>query len=143
MSATTPTAPENKPLLSDELYQILEALATLILPALGTLYAALAIIWSLPAGDKVIGSIVAIDTFLGVVVKLGEKSYKTSGAKYDGAINVLDTANKTTFSLELNGDPNELKNKNEITFKVNTPPPTPAIPPTVLVPQSTPAPPSQ
>ena len=37
------------------------------LPALGTLYFALAGIWGLPYGEQLVGTITAIDTFLGVI----------------------------------------------------------------------------
>lgn len=122
-----PKAQQQDHLLSDKQYFLLNALAVIILPALGTLYFALAQIWHFPAGEQVVGSIVAVDTFLGVIVKVGEQSYDQSGAKFDGAINVADQADKTVYSLELNGDPAELKNQSEVTFKVNQPNPPPAL----------------
>jgi hypothetical protein len=41
-------------------------LAQIYLPALATLYFALASIWGLPYVEQVVGTITAIDTFLGV-----------------------------------------------------------------------------
>lgn len=143
MLMTTETVPA-KPahLLDDKQYFILNNLALVVLPAVGTLYFALAQIWGLPAGKEVLGSIVAFDTFLGVLVKVGEGSYDSSGAKYDGAINVTDTDAKTSYSLELNTDPADLKNKDEVTFKIN-PPPIPAGPTLMLTaPPAPPAPPA-
>ena len=54
--------------MNDKTYDVLKWIATYLLPALGTLYFALAQIWNLPYGEQVVGSITAIDTFLGVVL---------------------------------------------------------------------------
>lgn len=56
--------------MNDKTYDVLKWIATYLLPALGTLYFALAQIWNLPYGEQVVGSITAIDTFLGVVLGL-------------------------------------------------------------------------
>lgn len=61
-------------MLSNKAYDILKWIAQYLLPALGTLYFALASIWGLPYGEQVVGTITAIDTFLGVL--LGISSYK-------------------------------------------------------------------
>lgn len=50
--------------MNDKTYDVLKWIATYLLPALGTLYFALAQIWNLPYGEQVVGSITAIDTFL-------------------------------------------------------------------------------
>lgn len=59
--------------MSNKLYDILKWIAQLLLPALGTLYFAIASIWGLPFGDQVVGTITAVDAFLGVI--LGVSSY--------------------------------------------------------------------
>ena len=46
------------------------------LPALGTLYFALAGIWGLPYGEQLVGTITAIDTFLGVILGITPAQYK-------------------------------------------------------------------
>src|SRR5947209_1077078 len=109
-----PEAPPQDHLLSKKQYDLLNALAVLVLPAVGTLYFALAQIWGLPAGGEVVGTIVAIDTFLGGVMKLGEASYDNSGARYSGALNVANQADKTVYSLELNHAPEELVNRDHV-----------------------------
>ena len=45
------------------------------LPALGTLYFALAGIWGLPYGEQLVGTITAIDTFLGVILGISKSKY--------------------------------------------------------------------
>lgn len=62
--------------ISNRTYDILKWVAQILLPALGTLYFALATIWGLPAADKVVGTITAIDAFLGVLLGLSTAQYK-------------------------------------------------------------------
>ena len=64
--------------LSDKVYNILKYVAQIILPALATLYLALAGIWNLPFGEQVSGTIMAIDTFLGVLLGISSASYNKS-----------------------------------------------------------------
>lgn len=62
--------------LSDKTYDILKWIALLLLPAAGTLYFALAGIWGLPYGEQIVGTITAIDTFLGAILGLSANKYK-------------------------------------------------------------------
>lgn len=64
--------------MSNKVYDILKEIAQYVLPALGTLYFALAGIWGLPYGEQVVGTITAIDTFLGVVLKISSVQYNKS-----------------------------------------------------------------
>lgn len=50
-------------------------IAQLVLPAIGTLYFALAEIWNFPYAEQIVGTITAIDAFLGTVLKLSSDSY--------------------------------------------------------------------
>ena len=52
--------------MTNEMYDILKYIAQIVLPAVGTLYFALASIWGLPYAEEILGTITAIDTFLGV-----------------------------------------------------------------------------
>lgn len=61
--------------MSDKLYDILKWIAQVALPALGTLYFALAGIWGFPYGEEIVGTITAIDTFLGVILGISSKRY--------------------------------------------------------------------
>ncbi len=64
-------------MLSDKAYDILKWIALYLLPALGTLYFALAGIWHFPFGEEVVGTITALDTFLGVILGISSAKYKT------------------------------------------------------------------
>jgi Putative phage holin Dp-1 len=112
--------PKKDHLLGDSTYEVLNNLALVVFPAVATLYAALATVWGLDYAREVVGTIVAIDTFLGVLVKVGQNSYDNSEAKYDGTIGVTETDDKLTYVLNLNGDPAELKDMTEARFKVGS-----------------------
>lgn len=66
-------------ILSDKTYSLLKWVALILLPALGTLYFALASIWGLPFGEQIVGTITAIDTFLGAILGISTSNYKKSG----------------------------------------------------------------
>lgn len=62
--------------LSNKMYDFLNALVRMILPGFGTLYFALAEIWGLPYATEVVGTIVALTTFLGLVIMLARRGWK-------------------------------------------------------------------
>ena len=61
--------------MTNKVYDILKYIAQIILPALGTLYFALAGIWHFPYGEEIVGTITAVDTFLGVLLGLSAAKY--------------------------------------------------------------------
>lgn len=61
--------------ISNKTYDTLKRIAMYLLPALGTLYSALAGIWGFPCGEQVVGTITAIDTFLGVILGISTSKY--------------------------------------------------------------------
>lgn len=63
---------------SSKTYDTLKWIAQYLLPAAGTLYFALAGIWGLPYGEQVVGTITAVDTFLGVLLGISSVNYKKS-----------------------------------------------------------------
>lgn len=60
---------------SNKTYDILKYIAQIVLPALGTLYFALASIWGLPYGEQIVGTITAIDAFLGALLGISTAKY--------------------------------------------------------------------
>lgn len=62
--------------MSNKVYDLLKWIAMYLLPSLGTLYFALAGIWGLPYGEEIVGTITAIDTFLGVILGISNAQYK-------------------------------------------------------------------
>ena len=61
--------------MSNKFYDVLKWTAMIALPALGTLYFALAGIWGFPYAEQVVGTITAVDTFLGVVLGISTANY--------------------------------------------------------------------
>ena len=110
---------QNMFMLSDKTYDFVKRLVQIILPAFSALYFGLAQIWGLPAAEEVVGTIALLTTFLGVVLGISTSTYKSSGAAYDGRVLVtIPEDGPKQFMLELNGDPEELENRESITFKV-------------------------
>lgn len=68
--------------MSNKAYDIIKWIVVIVLPSLGTLYFALAGIWGLPYGEEIVGTITAIDTFLGAVMMISNAQYnKRVGCK--------------------------------------------------------------
>lgn len=109
------------PMLSNRVYNALKVLSTMLLPAASALYLSLDQIWDLPRETEVVGTVAAVNVFVGVLIGLSTKSYNNSDAKYDGAIDVYEDTNedRTVFSLNLNEDPENLKSMSSVNFKVN------------------------
>jgi hypothetical protein len=62
-------------MLSNKTYDILKWIAQIFLPAIGTLYFALANIWNFPYAEEIVGTITAVDAFLGVLLGISSKNY--------------------------------------------------------------------
>jgi hypothetical protein len=99
-------------------YDILKWFVVIVLPAIAALYFALGQIWGLPKPTEVVGSITIITTFLGTILGISTVSYNRGGGGYDGSIVVTTTEDKKTYSLELDGSPEDLDQKGEVKFKV-------------------------
>lgn len=106
--------------ISNKAYDSLKFLAQIALPAFGTLYFALAGIWGLPAADEVVGTVLAVDTFLGVILGISTNSYNNSDEKYAGAIVVGDQLEDgmQNFHMELPLDAKDVISKKELVLKV-------------------------
>lgn len=125
------TKTNNRVMLSDTSYVVGKKLVQIYLPALSSLYFALAAIWDLPGAEKVVGTIACITTFMGVSLGISSKSYDASGAALvdlgkamkknaDGALVVTtDEDGKKTVTFDLgDSDPYEIADKNFVSFKV-------------------------
>lgn len=61
--------------LSNKTYDILKWITQYVLPGIGTLYFALSTIWGLPYGEEIVGTITAVDAFLGVCLGISTSQY--------------------------------------------------------------------
>ena len=63
-------------IFSNKTYDVVKWIAQYLLPALATLYAALAGLWGLPYGEQLVGTISAVDVFLGVLLGISSSNYQ-------------------------------------------------------------------
>ena len=61
--------------MSNKVYDVLKFIALILLPALGTLYFALAKIWGFPYAAEIVGTISAVDAFLGAILGISTSQY--------------------------------------------------------------------
>ena len=61
--------------LSNKVYDVLKYIAQIALPALATLYVTVAGIWNLPYAEAISGTIMAVDFFLGALLKISSDNY--------------------------------------------------------------------
>lgn len=63
--------------LSNKAYDVLKYIAQIVLPALATLYFALGNVWggALPYVEEIVGTITAVDAFLGALLKISSNNY--------------------------------------------------------------------
>lgn len=61
--------------MTDKTYDTLKFVAQILLPALGTLYFALATIWGFPYGEQIVGTVTAVDAFLGACLGISTAQY--------------------------------------------------------------------
>ena len=61
--------------LPDNVYNVLKWICLVFLPAISTLYFALANIWGFPYVTEIVGTIAAVETFLGALIGISTISY--------------------------------------------------------------------
>lgn len=61
--------------MSNKVYDTLKFIAQILLPAIATLYFALSTIWGLPYGEEIVGTITAVDLFLGTLLGISSLNY--------------------------------------------------------------------
>lgn len=62
--------------IDNKVYDILKWVALIVLPAIATLYGALAPTWGWPFAEEIVYTITAVDTFLGTLLGISNLSYK-------------------------------------------------------------------
>jgi hypothetical protein len=109
-------------LFTGKIYDRLKFLVQIVLPALATLYFTLGVLWGLPEVEKVMATLTAIATFLGVLLGLSSSSYDKSLSKYDGMITVNNDPDQVPFDIETFGDPKKaLEEKKELRLMIKPP----------------------
>ena len=67
--------------LKNGTYDFLKWIALVVLPASATLYFALSGIWGFPYGEQIVGTITALDTFLGTLLGISSINYHKENDK--------------------------------------------------------------
>jgi hypothetical protein len=108
--------------MNNATFNFLRLQAQIILPALGTLYFALAAIWGLPFADEVVGTIVALDAFLGILLGYSRKKYNESDAAYDGHLYITEGEEPETkaLGLQVTTDPIRLDKRSVARLKIHS-----------------------
>lgn len=112
--------------LSNKTYDTLKWVAQILLPALGGLYFAFSDLWNLPKTAEVVGSIAAIDTFLGVLLGITASGYKKLNEPNGGTIQMTGVDPHTgmpDLALTLSQLPADLLAKKTVTLHVDPPAP--------------------
>ena len=103
---------------SNKVYDFVKYLVELVLPGLGTLYFSLAQIWGLPFGEQVVGTLVALALFLGVLIGISKSSYNKV-AERDGTIEIDDSdPNRDVYSINLAIPLEELNERKTVSLNV-------------------------
>lgn len=61
--------------LPDNVYNCLKWITLILLPACATLYFALSGIWGFPYGEQIVGTLAAVETFLGALLGISTIQY--------------------------------------------------------------------
>lgn len=106
--------------MKNRTYDAGKFIAQIALPAAGGLYFALAQIWHLPKGEEVVGTITAVDAFLGVLLGLSTQAYNKSPRSNDGVLAVAHTKEGDKFAFNMRNHPGDVidEGKDKFIFKV-------------------------
>lgn len=61
-----------------EIYSLLKWVTLFVLPAVGTLYFTLSLLWGLPYGEQVVASVASLAAFMGTMLGISSKNLKKS-----------------------------------------------------------------
>lgn len=74
-------------IMENKVYDILKYIAQIVLPALGALYAALAGLWGFPYAEEIVGTISAVDVFIGALLMISSDKYQKMKKAEDEILN--------------------------------------------------------
>lgn len=117
---------EAKAFFSPKTYDRLKFIAQILLPAFATLWFTIGSTWNLEHTVEIVGTITAVDLFLGVILQLSSNRYYKSGANFDGELKIVpkeDGDEKVVFDVQT--DPETVikkMGKHSFEFRVNRDP---------------------
>jgi len=112
-------ADNKQPILNDAAYNVTKNVVTLLIPALGVFYATVAGIWNLPFSVEVTGTLAAIATLLGVLLKIAANQYAKAPEQNAGTV-VVNTTDPLVPDVDatVKIPADVLKGTNTVTLKV-------------------------
>lgn len=66
-------------IMNNKLYDVLQWIVSVVLPAAIAFYAAMSGIWGWPYGEQIVGTLSAIEVFLGTILRISNANYKKLG----------------------------------------------------------------
>lgn len=111
------------PLLSNKAYDRLKWVVLVFLPAFGALYFGLAALWGLPKADEVVGTCAILATFLGALIKVGDRTYNNSPNRVQDATLVAAEDADGTMTVVDHGVDEDGVGKADVHVSTNKPPP--------------------
>lgn len=79
--------------LKGKTYDILRWVVQIVLPAIAALYFGLSGVWDLPFTKEIVGTVVAVNVYLGVLIGISNIQYQTAKVR---ELNILATNDVTT-----------------------------------------------
>jgi hypothetical protein len=107
---------------TNKLYDRLKFIALIFLPALATLIFALGAAWGWANTGQLVGTITAVDAFLGALLQVSTNKYYKSGANFDGDVNVLPEDGGNKVQIAFNAPPEDIVDepgKHSLELKIN------------------------
>lgn len=106
--------------LPNHVYDFLVYLVQLVFPAAAVLYASLGTIWHWSNVEAMVGTILAVNLFLGVILKISSVSYKNSDKPYEGDMVITHKEDGTPmYDMQANrSNLEDWPSQERVTFKV-------------------------
>lgn len=110
--------------LNSKVYDRLKWAALVLLPAVAAAYFSLSALWPLPSPNEVVGTIVVIETFLGVLLGISNAKYNSThpsppmvGYLTQTGVDPISTI--PDLELNLTQFPTDFLGKDEVRLKIN------------------------
>lgn len=65
--------------MNNKVYDILKWIALIAFPAVIALYTTLSSVWGWPYGEQIVGTLAALEIFLGAILQVSSANYKKTG----------------------------------------------------------------
>lgn len=106
-------------ILSNKMYDFLKVFVMVIAPSASAIYLGLSISFDFPYVNAVVVTTMSVTAAIGLFLFITSKTYHLSDVYYDGRMLVKENElGELMYTLELNEDPEPLRLKSRIVFRV-------------------------